>query len=341
MNNELNLPPFLRQVIVIAVIFVALLGMKFSAEILGPILLTMFISIIIYPFLMWLKRRGLSYNLSVIITLVGTLALGVAVIGFLVVSLAQLIKSIPTLTINSSGILAQYGNQIIQFLVAHIPETDSAGLISIGIFLLFGVIFLVYELPSIRTRLINLFGADSPTIKEAFSIVDDFVEYFVIRAKVNIFYGIGVSAILFIFDINFAILWGLLTFVLGFIPYIGIILAAIPAVLIAWAKYGIQAAILMALFFVIINTIAESYIFPKLTGKDLQMSVYVVFVSVFVWGWILGPTGFFIGVPLTIVIIRYLAKYDETRWLASMMGSGDEEGIKKEEIVKDEKSIGK
>jgi AI-2 transport protein TqsA len=109
---------------------VAFLGMKFSAEILGPMLLSIFISIIIYPFLICLKRRGLSYNLSVIVTLVVTLALGVAVIGFLVVSLAQLIKAIPTLTINSSRILAQYGNQIIQFLVAHIPETDSAGLIS-------------------------------------------------------------------------------------------------------------------------------------------------------------------------------------------------------------------
>ena len=159
--------------------------------------------------------------------------------------------------------------------------------------------------------------------------MDDFIEYFVIRAKVNLFYGIGVSAVLFVFDINFAILWGLLTFVLGFIPYIGIILAAIPAVLVAWAKYGIQGAIIMAVFFVIINTIAESYIFPKLTGKGLQMSVYVVFVSVFVWGWILGPTGFFIGVPLTIIIIRYLAKYDETRWLASMMGSSEEDDAKK------------
>ena len=59
------------------------------------------------------------------------------------------------------------------------------------------------------------------------------------------------------------------------------------------------------------------------------MSVYVVFVSVFVWGWILGPTGFFIGVPLTIIIIRYLAKYDETRWLASMMGSSDEDSTEK------------
>ena len=96
------------------------------------------------------------------------MALGAAVIGFLVVSLAQLVKAIPTLTINSSGFLAQYGNQIIEFLVANIPETDSAGLIAIGTFLLFGVIFLVYELPQIRTRLVNLFGADSPTIKEAF-----------------------------------------------------------------------------------------------------------------------------------------------------------------------------
>lgn len=337
MMNDFKMPAYLKQVIVIAVILAAVIGMKFTSEIVGPILLSMFLSIIIYPFLIWLKKRGLSYNLSVLVTLVGILALGATIIGFLVVSLAQLIKAIPTLTI-SDGFLAQYGNQIITFIVNHIPETDSAGLISMGIFMLFSVIFLVYELPQIRTRLINLFGADSPTIKEAFSIVDDFVEYFVIRTKVNLFYGIGVSAILFVFDINFAILWGLLTFILGFIPYIGIILAAIPPVLVAWAKFGIQGAIIMGLFFVIINTIAESYIFPKLTGKGLQMSVYVVFVSVFVWGWILGPTGFFIGVPLTLIIIRYLYKFDETRWLALMMGSGQEEDAEKDKTMEKPKN---
>ena len=155
-----------------------------------------------------------------------------------------------------------------------------------------------------------------------------FVHYFVIRAKVNFFYGIGVSAILILFDINFAILWGLLTFVLGFIPYIGIVIAAIPAVLVAWAKYGIQGAIVMGLFFIIINTIAESVIFPKLAGKGLQMSVYVVFVSLFVWGWILGPIGFFIGVPMTIVIIKYLENFDETRWMALLMGSDDADNPK-------------
>jgi AI-2 transport protein TqsA len=334
MIDDFKIPPFLRQIVIIAVIFVAFLGMKYTSEILGPLLLSIFLSIIIYPFLIWLKKRGLSYNLAVIVTLVGILALGAAVIGFLVVALAQLIKSIPTLSISSSSFLAQYGNEIINFIVSNIPETDSAGIISMGIFILFSVIFLVYELPQIRTRLINMMGADNPNLVKTFTLIEGFIEYFVIRAKVNLLYGVGVSGILLLFGIDFAVLWGLLTFILGFIPYVGIILAAIPPVLVAWAKYGIEGAIVMGLFFVIINTIAESYVFPKLTGKDLQMSVYVVFASVFVWGWVLGPVGFFIGVPLTMVIILYLENFEETRWLASLMTSGEEEDNVKKKSVK-------
>jgi len=328
MNDEFKMPSFFTQILVIAVIFVVFLGMKYSAEILGPLLLSIFISIIIYPFLMWLKRRGLSYNSSVLITLAGTFALGAAIIGFLVVTLAQFVKEIPTFTIQS-GFLSQYGDQIIKFLVENIPIENAGGLISIGIFLLFSVIFLVYELPNIKTRLEKSFGADSPTLNTTLSLFHDTIEYFVIRAKVNFFYGISVSFILFVFDINFAVLWGLLTFALGFIPYIGIIIAAIPPILVAWSKFGIQGAIIMAVFFIILNTIAESIIFPRLTGKGLQMSVYVVFVSLFVWGWVLGPVGFLIGVPLTLVVIRYLENYKETKWLASIMSSGEEEHAQK------------
>lgn len=329
MNEEFKMPSFIRQILIIAIILVAFLGMKYSSEILGPIFLSIFISIIIYPFLIWLTKKGLSYNLSVLLTLVGTLALGAAIIGFLVYTLAQLVKALPTLTINPSGFLAQYGNEIIQFIIANVPVSDSAGLIAIGTFLLFSVIFLVYELPQIKTRLEKGFGADSPTLNKTFALVRDTVDYFIIRAKVNFFYGIGVSAILFVFDINFAVLWGLLTFFLGFIPYVGIIIAAIPPVLVAWAKYGITGAIIMGLFFIIINTVAESIIFPRLTGKGLQMSVYVVFVSLFVWGWVLGPTGFLIGVPLTLIVIRYLENFEETRWLASLMTSSEESDNKK------------
>jgi len=337
MMEDFKIPPYLRQILVIAVIFVAIIGLKYTAPILGLILLSIFLSILIYPFLMWLKKRGLSYNQSVIVTLVGAFALGAAIIGLLVVSVAQLIQAIPSITIDPTSFLAQYGNEIIKFLVSNIPEIDAAGLMAAGIFILFGVIFLVYELPYIKNRLVNSLGADNPNLKESFAMVGTFIKYFVIRAEVNLFYGVAVSAILILFDINLAILWGLLTFILGFIPYIGIIIAAIPPVLVAWAKYGIEGAIAMALLFIILNTVAESYIFPKLTGKGLQMSVYVVFVSVFVWGWVLGPIGAFLGVPLTLVIIKYLEHFKETRWLASLMGSEKEDG-EGEDNAKEKKS---
>ncbi len=328
--EEFKIPSFMRQISIIAIIFIAVIGMKYSAEILGPLLLSIFISIIIYPFLMWLKKKGLSYNQSVILTLIATFAVGVGIIWFLAVSLAQLIKELPNLTINSGGILAQYGNEIIKFLITHLPLSDITGLISMGIFMLFAIVFLVYELPQIKVRLVKGLGGDSSLLSRMIEIVDANIKYFIIRAKVNFLYGLGVSAILFVFDINFAVLWGLLTFALGFIPYLGIIIAAIPPVLVAWAKYGIWGAIGMGLFFVIINTVAESYIFPKLAGKGLQMSVFVVFVSLFVWGWIIGPTGFLIGVPLTLIVIKYLENFDETRWLALLMVSGDEEEEKQE-----------
>jgi AI-2 transport protein TqsA len=331
MINEFKMPSYVRQIIILVIILAAAIAMNYTAPILSPVILTIFLSLIIYPFLMWLNKKGLSYNLSVIVTLLGVLGVGVGVIWFLVVALAQLVKELPTVLGGSSGFIAENSKQIVEFIVAHIPETDSAGLISSGIIILFGTVFLVYELPQIKIKLEKGIGAHNPSLLDSiFSLVGDFVEYFIIRAKVNIFYGVGVSAILLLFDINFAVLWGLLTFVLGFIPYIGIIIAAIPPVLVAWAKYGIYGAIVMGIFFVIINTIAESYIFPKLTGKGLQLSVFVVFISVFIWGWILGPTGFFVGVPLTLIIIKFLQNYDETRWMASLMIDEEVEGKEKE-----------
>ncbi len=329
MMDDYKIPPFLRLIIIIAVIFVAIIGLKFTAPILGLIILSIFLSLLFYPFLRWLEKRGLSYNLSILVTLVGISALFLGILALLAVSLTQLVKELPSLTINYSSFLAEYGNQIIQFLVTNIPFGNIAGLIADGIFMLFAVIFLVYELPQIKKRLVNSLGADNPTLKKTFDLIGTFIKYFIIRVKVNFIYGIGVAGILFLFDINFAVLWGLLTFLLGFIPYLGIMIAAIPPILVTWSKYGIQSAIIMAILFIIINTIVESYIFPKLTGKGLQMSVYVVFAALFVWGWILGPAGFFIGIPLTLIIIKYLDHFDETRWLASLMTSGEETPKKK------------
>lgn len=334
MNENFNIPPFLKQIIVIAVIFVAIFGMKFTAPILGLILLSIFLSMIIYPFLKWLENKGLSYNKSILVTLVGIFILGLSILGFLVVTLAQLVKALPNMSIHSSSFLAQYGNQIIQFLASNVNSSSSEGLIASGIFIIFAVPFLIYEVPQIKIRLTKGLGTDSPLLKRIFTLVNTFIKYFLIRVKVNLIYGVGVAGVLFLFDINFAVLWGMLTFFLGFIPYLGIFLAAIPPILVVWSKYGIQSAVIMALFFITINTIVESYVFPRLTGKGLQLSIYVVFISVFVWGWILGAPGFLLGVPLTLIVIKYLENFKETRWLALLMISEDNKDV---EVIEDEK----
>lgn len=325
MVEKYKIPPFLNQIIIISIIVLAVIGMKYIAPIMGPVLISIFISLMIYPFLMWLKKKGFSYNVSILITMALTLIMGLFLLAVLVMSLNQLITFASTLTIPPDSFLATYANQIIKFILSSVPLENIAGVIEIGFFLIFAVIFLIYELPYVKSRLEKGFGKDSPSLKHTFELVADFLEYFVIRIKVNFWAAVGFVGIFWIFDINLAILWGIVTFILGFIPYIGIMLAAIPPILVAWAKYGIWGAVGITILFVIVNTIAESYLFPKLTGKGLQMSVYVVFVSLFIWGWIMGFAGMFLAVPLTLVVIRYLENFEETRWLALIMTTEKEE----------------
>jgi predicted PurR-regulated permease PerM len=330
MGENYEIPPFLRQIVIISIILLAFIGMKYTAPILGPVLISIFISILIYPFLMWLKKKGFSYNVSILITLALTFVLGLGLLAIMVMSISQLVAEASTITIAPNSFLATYTNQIIKFLLSNIPLEDIAGIIEVGFFIIFAVMFLIYELPYIKLRLVKGLGAESPALKHTFDLVAEFIEYFVIRIKVNFLTAVGFVGIFWVFDINFAILWGILTFVLGFIPYIGIIIAAIPPILVVWVQYGIWGALAITILFVVVNTIAESYVFPKLTGKGLQMSVYVVFVSLFIWGWIMGLAGMFLAVPLTLVVIKYLESFDETRWLALLMTTDEENESEKE-----------
>jgi AI-2 transport protein TqsA len=107
---DLEIPSFLRHIFILAVIIVSIVGLKFSAPIIGPIILSIFLSILIYPFLIWLKKRGLSYNLSLVITIIGAFALGGLILIFLFYTLNELVTQIPELSINSSTLFAQLPN---------------------------------------------------------------------------------------------------------------------------------------------------------------------------------------------------------------------------------------
>jgi AI-2 transport protein TqsA len=121
--------------------------------------------------------------------------------------------------------------------------------------------------------------------------------------------------------VDFPLLWGILTFFLSFVPYVGLVLALTLAVVLALAEFGLSRALLFIVGVIVINIVAENVLSPMLMGRGLNLSPSVVFLSFMLWVWVLGGPGAFLAVPITLFVIGMLDTFPETRWLASLMGA--------------------
>ena len=126
------------------------------------------------------------------------------------------------------------------------------------------------------------------------------------------------------FGIDFPVLWGLLAFILNFVPNVGSILAAIPAVLLAIIQLGFMKAGIIVLGYLTVNVTIGSILEPRLLGKGLGLSPLIVFLSLVFWGWVLGPVGMLLSVPLTMIAKIALENSEGTKWISILMGSESE-----------------
>jgi len=133
--------------------------------------------------------------------------------------------------------------------------------------------------------------------------------------------GIVVTVWFTIIGVDFLILWGLLAFLFNFVSNIGSIIAAIPAVLLAFVQSGFDLALLAIGGYAVINISVGSFIEPRVMGRGLGLSTLVVFLSLIFWGWVLGPVGMLLSVPLTMIVKVILESDEQTRWIAVMLGS--------------------
>ena len=148
--------------------------------------------------------------------------------------------------------------------------------------------------------------------------------YLAIKSLMSLGTGAAVWIWLTLLGVDYPVLWGLLAFLLNYVPNIGSIIAAVPAVLLALVQLGPAAAAWSAAGYFAINVVFGNVLEPRFMGRGVGLSPLVVFLSLIFWGWVLGPVGMFLSVPLTITAKIALAASDETRWAAVLLGTGGE-----------------
>ena len=144
-------------------------------------------------------------------------------------------------------------------------------------------------------------------------------KYLVIKSWVSVVTGIIITFWLWALDVDYPILWGFLAFMLNFVPNIGSIIAAVPAVLLAYIQWGPATAALAASGYIAVNVIIGNIVEPRFLGKGLGLSTLVVFLSLVFWGWILGPVGMLLSIPLTMILKIALENNPDTYWIGVLL----------------------
>jgi predicted PurR-regulated permease PerM len=189
-----------------------------------------------------------------------------------------------------------------------------------GFLILMTVIFMLMEASSFPAKIDSIWR--NPQTSQAYldKFIGDVKHYMAIKTVTSLVTGFLAAAWLTILGVDYPLLWGLLAFALNYVPNIGSIIAAIPPVLLAIVQLGLVRAIGAAAGYLVINLLMGNLIEPRFMGRGLGLSPLVVFLSLLFWGWVLGPVGMLLAVPLTMTAKIALDSREETRWIAVILG---------------------
>jgi predicted PurR-regulated permease PerM len=197
------------------------------------------------------------------------------------------------------------------------------GSLALVFLMLMFFVFMFLEASGFSVRLRKGLAPDSPLLTRFHEYTRDVREYWWITSAIAFVIAVLDVIFLLILGVDFAILWGVVAFLLSYIPSLGFWLALIPPFLLAWAEFGIATAMIVFIGYVLINGSIQNFVQPKVTGGGLNLSPLVVTISVVVWAWALGPIGAILAVPATMLVKKlFLERYEETRWLAIAIGEG-------------------
>ncbi|MCK9581509.1 MAG: AI-2E family transporter [Methanoregula sp.] len=339
-----------RSLLAIALLFIILIAVKMTAYIVTLILMSLIITMLVIPAQIWLKEKGLSTFASVLII---SLAAGIVIVAFItltalslnsvVTDLPQYQQELNVRLADISAMLAPFG---ISDILSEPPSIKIGDVVSYGfssatligdllMFLFFvGILsfFTLLEVPSITARFEERFGRESATMQSFSRMTGYVIDFIVVRTETNFIHGVLFGGFLGVIGVHGAILWGTLTFILGYIPFFGLVIAAIPALILAWLQFGIPGAVAVVVVVCILNLIVENPVYSFLAARKFEMPALIVIFSVIFWGWLFGLVGMLFSVPFTLFILLTFQLSDELRWINVTLGVNhlfEEKGRKK------------
>jgi len=321
-----------------AAFVVIVAGIQAAASLLVPFLLAAFIAILCLPPLNWLTSKHIPVAVAVL-----TIALVIVIVGLLTgafvgTSIADFSRNLPayqerlqTLTDDTLHWLSGFGIALSsQSLLDTLNPSTAMGMagkllsglgnaVTNTFLIVLTVIFLLIEAAALPHKW-HAMENHAPSIQGFEQFIRSVSAYFSIKSWISLATGVFIAIWLAVIGVDYPLLWGLVAFLFNFVPNIGSIIAAVPAILLALVQLGGGEALLAGLGYLIANVIMGNVIEPKFMGKGVGLSTLVVFLSLVFWGWVLGPVGMLLSVPLTMIVKLALEANEQTQWLAILLG---------------------
>jgi predicted PurR-regulated permease PerM len=338
MNQPRSFEPLPRVLVSLAAAVVIVAGLKAASAFFVPFLLALFLAILSLPLLQWLRARRVPKTLAVALTVVADLAL-VALLGWaFAAAVADVTDQAPAYQARIESVvdgvvgwLERWGlpasdwitpSEVSPRALADVVSSTFVGVATVvsALFLvLLLLVFMLLESVELGDKLRLLVGADPDSFRRYSKITREVQSYLLYKTLVSLATGLSVGIWVGLLGLDFPALWGFVAFALNYIPNIGSILAAVPAVGLALLQLGPGRALVIALGYGAINFWWGNLVEPALLGRRLQLSPLVVLVSLIFWGWVWGPIGMLLSVPLTMMLKIVLENSPGLRWLGALL----------------------
>lgn len=334
----MNSTPLTRALLTIASVIVILAGVRAAQTVVMPVLVAFFLAVLTSPMVTLLVRKvALPTSLAVGVVVVCLLGL-LSGIGYLLGdSIEAFVNHFPnyenelnvwlnTLQTHFPWLVSDVRNSFSDFspteqTLAIVGSVFSGigSVITATVLIVFTLIFTLMESQSAADKLKLTLGQNNKTLVyiKRFSKLSQ--RYLLVKSLVSLVTGLIIALSLWLLGVDYPILWGAIAFLMNFIPNIGSLIAAIPAVMLATLQLGLTGLAITSIVYIGVNMIVGNLIEPRLMGKTLDISPLVVFLSLVFWGFILGPVGMLLSIPLTVMIKIGLEVYPKTRWLAKVL----------------------